>query len=38
MVQEGSFVQKSLALQAGSFIQEIIAKHDTPVVDLCNDI
>jgi hypothetical protein len=28
MVQEGSFVQKTLALQAGSFVQKTIAKHD----------
>jgi hypothetical protein len=28
MVQEGTFVRETLALQAGPFVQEIVAKHD----------
>jgi hypothetical protein len=28
MVQEGPFAQKILALQAGLFVRETIAKHD----------
>jgi hypothetical protein len=28
MVQEGSFVRESLALQVGPFVQETVAKHD----------
>jgi hypothetical protein len=31
MVQEGSFVQETLALQAGPFVQETVAKHDIPL-------
>jgi hypothetical protein len=28
MVQEGTFVRETVALQAGPFVQETIAKHD----------
>jgi hypothetical protein len=28
MVQEGTFVRETLALQVGPFVQETIAKHD----------
>jgi hypothetical protein len=28
MVQEGTFVWETLAPQAGSFVQETVAKHD----------
>jgi hypothetical protein len=28
MVQEGMFVQETLALQAGTVYQETVAKHD----------
>jgi hypothetical protein len=38
MVQEGMFVWKTLALQAGLFIRETVEKYDTPVVDLYNSM
>jgi hypothetical protein len=38
MVQEGMFVQETLALQAGTICRETVAKHDTPVLDLCNSM
>jgi hypothetical protein len=31
MVQEGLFVRETLALQAGPFVQETVAKHDIPL-------